>query len=334
MNKEVIKKYKDVFDWWLDGGKILIKYTDDAHKNWSWINDVQAQNFEWEDDSVLVVQDDEYAELRKAQADGKVIQWEYQEDEWSDLPDNYTFGNCEVDEYRIKPDEPAFPCYYKEKSSGIIVYFKGDDNPNCYTLPRQHLGVVVKGNGGLQSSTGFTWRCWDTFTNPDRWEVYEPELYELKDIPRQVCFSTKGMSGSYYKELESGHHCYDSDGHYSKSYSPIPKIGKNYYISNKDGSYYFKPDEPKFKVGDWVRKLLDNTTIQANSNDVQHGLPNDYELWKPKQGEWCVFWDRGSNKYIVAKYSHTDIYSAHWNTTDECWSNIAPLEFLKELKDK
>lgn len=52
-----------------------------------------------------------------------------------------------------------YPLYMKEITTGIIVKF--------HDLTK---GVVVCGNGGLQSSTGFTWHCFTPHTRLDRWE--------------------------------------------------------------------------------------------------------------------------------------------------------------------
>ena len=59
MNKEVIKKYKDVFDYWLDGGRVWINNSTDT-QGWTLEN-----NLAWVSKTTKYVQDDEYAELRK-----------------------------------------------------------------------------------------------------------------------------------------------------------------------------------------------------------------------------------------------------------------------------
>ena len=57
----------------------------------------------------------------------------------------------------------------------------------------------------------------------------------------------------------------------------------------------------QFKVGDWVipkvaddfkprkiTKIVDNDFIE--SEDLM-GYMIDFELWQPKEGEWCWFWN-------------------------------------------
>ena len=211
MSKEVIKKYKAEFDHWLDEGSILCRSKANLQESWNEIKEPL-----WLDIYLYII-NDEYVEFRKAFADGKKIEFLDTVDySWTTWEPSVGFGS-HTGGYRIKPDEPKFPCYYKEKSSGIIVYFKGDDNPNCYNLPGQYLGTVIKGNCGLQSSTGFKWRCWDTFINPDRWEhlknyIEEPkfkvgDLVRLNDEIAKVSAVVDGiidnleLNGKFYLPL-------------------------------------------------------------------------------------------------------------------------------------
>ena len=66
MNKEVIKKYREVFDYWLDGGDIWYKK---AMNEWRLIT---SHSWSWEGNGTHV-QDDMYADLRKAQVDLSLI---------------------------------------------------------------------------------------------------------------------------------------------------------------------------------------------------------------------------------------------------------------------
>ena len=57
-------------------------------------------------------------------------------------------------------------------------------------------------------------------------------------------------------------------------------------------NYRIKPEEPKFKVGDWVRDLRDNSVFQINSVNFNLNLSitnGVYIRWQPKKGEWCWF---------------------------------------------
>ena len=64
-------------------------------------------------------------------------------------------------------------------------------------------------------------------------------------------------------------------------------------------NYRIKPEEPKFKVGDWVRdKKRKHKPFMVTSSDLETDSPNyvkiDCELWQPQPGEWCWYskWDK------------------------------------------
>jgi len=103
MNKELIKKYKKEFEWWLNGGNILIKRNNDEWK---------LEYPYWSGDNIKYIIDDEYVEFRKALVEGSTIQYNPQtitHDRWDDLTlsANDEFG-CKLSHYRIKPEEPEF----------------------------------------------------------------------------------------------------------------------------------------------------------------------------------------------------------------------------------
>ena len=61
-------------------------------------------------------------------------------------------------------------------------------------------------------------------------------------------------------------------------------------------NYRTKPEEPKFKIGDWVRDLRDNSVFQINSVNFNLNLSitnGVYIHWQPKPGEWCWFLNKG-----------------------------------------
>ena len=75
-----------------------------SNEKWLLVNSAQ-----WNPNNIYIV-DDEYAELRKASADGKIIQYKHGS-EWSDtLTDSWEI-TIDTSRYRIKPDEPTY--YYK-----------------------------------------------------------------------------------------------------------------------------------------------------------------------------------------------------------------------------
>lgn len=103
INKELIKKYKNEFDHWLDGGDIVVIFT-----NYGWVNGL---SFNWgsndlDCDIKYIIINDEYAEFRKALAEGKTVQ--YYVDGFAVWQDVDSVGNHCISgktNYRIKPEE-------------------------------------------------------------------------------------------------------------------------------------------------------------------------------------------------------------------------------------
>ena len=67
--------------------------------------------------------------------------------------------------------------------------------------------------------------------------------------------------------------------------------------------YRIKPDQPKFKVGDFVTPLNREINCSVWKIDkvlscntlVSNGImldPRTIQLWTPVKGEWCWFWDK------------------------------------------
>ena len=72
------------------------------------------------------------------------------------------------------------------------------------------------------------------------------------------------------------------------------------------------PEEPKFKVGDWVVEIHSTTKAQVlelfgNQIRVKFCYPDaiittdssDFIPWKPKKGEYCWFWNKGATIIIL-----------------------------------
>lgn len=109
MNRELIKKYRKEFNHWVDGGKLLLKWTDEDPSCWVQEDDV-CTNQLWThsiSDIKYVVINDKYVEFYKALAKGKTVQYDEMPDKFIDMVDRQEF-KADVSRYRIKPDEPEF----------------------------------------------------------------------------------------------------------------------------------------------------------------------------------------------------------------------------------
>lgn len=85
--------------------------------------------------------------------------------------------------------------------------------------------------------------------------------------------------------------------------------------------YRIKPNEPKFKAGDWIRQVKSNFSdysrickivdcvennlysVETNIFDIDciNNTDESFELWQPKPNEWCWFWNEPSDIPILAK---------------------------------
>ena len=71
-----------------------------------------------------------------------------------------------------------------------------------------------------------------------------------------------------------------------------------------------KPEEPKFKVGDWVRDLRDNRVFQINSVNFNLKLSTTngvYIHWQPKKGELVILKNKNSIISIIKYNGETDV---------------------------
>ena len=108
MNKELIKKYKAEFDHWLNGGKVISKYT--LTPTWS---NCQSEDIWRIPDKniskVLIVIDDEYVEFRKAMAEGKIVEYLNYRKEWKNLTENCRkLEGISIEDLRVKPERHKF----------------------------------------------------------------------------------------------------------------------------------------------------------------------------------------------------------------------------------
>jgi hypothetical protein len=101
MNPEVVKKYKQEFDQWLDTGKVLVKVN-----TWQLL----GKDYIWCHNVPHVIPD-EYVEFRKALTEGKTIQYQTSltcGDKWLDMGYDgcKPFARSDYVCIRIKPEEP------------------------------------------------------------------------------------------------------------------------------------------------------------------------------------------------------------------------------------
>ena len=71
-------------------------------------------------------------------------------------------------------------------------------------------------------------------------------------------------------------------------------------------NYRIKPEESKFKVGDWVR-APSGCIYQINETNILHGTKH-FIQWQPKKGELVIFKDKNSIISIIKYNGETNVY--------------------------
>lgn len=79
---------------------------------------------------------------------------------------------------------------------------------------------------------------------------------------------------------------------------------------NPNFEHRIKPEEHKFKVGDWVRQGNFVTKVHRVESGYYYDKNNESisvekaVKWDPKEGEWCWFWDEHYTTAILAKFEN------------------------------
>lgn len=107
--------------------------------------------------------------------------------------------------------------------------------------------------------------------------------------------------------------------------------------ANHSGKYIFriKPEEPEFKVGDWITVngptgtftecisgIADDTYTLSGTNIC---YKSQASKWEPKEGEVCIFWDDNwVTKAIITKFNYIDNSNQYTAIDNTCWDNCMP----------
>ena len=131
----------------------------------------------------------------------------------------------------------------------------------------------------------------------------ESDVFKERDVPYDIkSIVINDEYVEFRKALAEGKTLQLNDG-----YKIAPTWGDTYQDKTPLETYpvhcyRIKPEEPKFKVGDWVVEIHSTTKAQVlelfgNQIRVKFCYPDaiittdssDFSLWQPKKGDWCWF---------------------------------------------
>ena len=107
--------------------------------------------------------------------------------------------------------------------------------------------------------------------------------------------------------------------------------------ANHSGKYIFriKPEEPEFKVGDWITvngpagtftecvSGINDDTYTLSGTDIC--FKSQATKWEPKEGEICIFWDDNwVTKAIIIKFNYINNSNQYTAIDNICWDNCMP----------
>ncbi len=117
-------------------------------------------------------------------------------------------------------------------------------------------------------------------------------------------------------------------------YTPTDHWGKHlsgFAVSPK--MLRIKPEEPEFKVGDWITVngptgtftecisgIADDTYTLSGTNIC---YKSQASKWEPKEDEVCIFWNNDSNTAVIAKLRYI-VSTGTYRTEHSYWDNCMP----------
>ena len=159
-------------------------------------------------------------------------------------------------------------------------------------------------NGGKILSKNTLLAEWSDTQSEDIWRIPDEDISKVLIVIDDEYID-------YRKALIEGKTVQYNFGNYGINKKDFPNIWKDLDLSIGilaeracPENYRIKPEEPKFKVGDWVvhngaikqvTKAVDGL-IDSLDNQVAVIMKDEsLELWEPKEGEWCIMHDTNEN---------------------------------------
>ena len=174
----------------------------------------------------------------------------------------------------------------------------------------------------------------DLVTNTIKW--YPSVLNPFVETSESILIVIDDVYCTYRKALAEGKIV---EANYNKWVFPKIPTKRWDIMAGEDFDRYgiddlrIKPEEPEFKVGDFVRYIHTNSPKPLriiNINCERYYFENaefilrvdEIEKWEPKEGEICLFWDGDYNGAIISKFSHME--QEKYGTDLYTWNNCMP----------
>ena len=185
-------------------------------------------------------------------------------------------------------------------------------------------------NGGKILSKNTLLAEWSDTQSEDIWRIPDEDISKVLIVIDDEYID-------YRKALIEGKTVQYNFGNYGINKKDFPNTWKDLDLSIGiladracPENYRIKPEEPKFKVGDWVvhngaikqvTKAVDGL-IDSLDNQVAVIMKDEsLELWEPKEGEWCIMYDTEENP------DANSVTLQRWNNKSK-WK---PIPFIGKL---
>lgn len=88
--------------------------------------------------------------------------------------------------------------------------------------------------------------------------------------------------------------------------------------------YRIKPEEPQFKVGDFVRDIISGKISQVKNEDIVNGVYSQVIKWEPQAGELCWFTDDKVLRYANLRICESTLGTRFIDTLGATWKYCEP----------
>lgn len=210
MNKELIKKYKKEFDYWLNGGNLLC--TDWRNNSKNWIDaDADGDDFTYIGPKPpIFIKNDKYVKFRKALAEGKTVLYKF--GVWTDGSKRYLsitkahrfsdFSYYVLEDSGFQFEKVGERAYRRITKFKVGDWLHSDLEPPFKIIHEKQLIAILK------RTDDYNLRLWQPQLNEwcifysENAESFRVAKYKEKGIGKGKEGLYKDMQGNYFKYCE------------------------------------------------------------------------------------------------------------------------------------